>query len=195
MCDKKCSGVYICDNCVFGTCGTNLKRFAVGGIVVNTDSTAEVSNNLEPFNLDRALRGEKVVTRDGRSVELRSYYIGAKYPLSGKIEEKNSVDGEDESWYITGRLYDDVDSSYDLFMAPKPPETERKILYYAMDARAFGVLRDYYPLMGAWSDDQNNIKDYIKRCGKDFIIEMEAEVNKETKEIIRIIKTTVKESK
>lgn len=153
------------------------------------------SNDLEPFNLERALRGEKVVTRDGAEVILRSFYISAKYPLSGKIKEKNSVDGEAESWYITGRLYDDVDSSYDLFMAPKPPETIRKILYYAMDARAFGVLRDYYPLMGAWSDDQNNIKDYIKRCGKDFIIEMEAEVNKETKEIIRIIKTTVKESK
>lgn len=70
---------------------------------------------MKPFNLEAALKGEKVVTRNGQEV--------------GEIHYFKNVAGQSMLAVINSRLYhfapdgryflDDINSSLDLFMAPK----------------------------------------------------------------------------
>lgn len=78
-------------------------------------------NNLKPFNLERALSGEPIVTRDGMKV-----LQIAHFPLSTHVDEKLSVLLDDasgiHSFYENGRYVGNGewnDSEYDLFMLPK----------------------------------------------------------------------------
>ena len=45
---------------------------------------------LTPFDLQKAIAGAKVVTKDGRKVTLSQFYFGeCEYPLCGEIEGEN----------------------------------------------------------------------------------------------------------
>lgn len=70
---------------------------------------------LLPFDLQRALAGDKVVTRDGREVtQLQKFDCDSEYCLVGIFE------GQIESWTHTGRYIENKkELSLNLFMAPK----------------------------------------------------------------------------
>lgn len=69
---------------------------------------------MKPFDLQRALAGDKVVTRDGREVTQLTRFKCNEECLAGVI------DGVLETWHETGKyLTNDSGCSYDLFMAPK----------------------------------------------------------------------------
>ena len=68
---------------------------------------------MKPFNLERALAGDPVVTRDGRPVtQLASFKAKGQNTLYGVI------DGYVGSWTPEGRWSVDVELPNDLFMAP-----------------------------------------------------------------------------
>jgi ribosomal protein S16 len=69
---------------------------------------------MKPFNLERALAGDPVVTRDGRPVKVAGYNPDAK--LSQKVI--GWVKSENLNWMEDGRFISDQASSADLFMAP-----------------------------------------------------------------------------
>ena len=74
---------------------------------------------MKPFNLEAALKGAKVVTRDGRPVKIAGYNEDSEnlyWRLVGWI------DGNPSWWSLLGKAGAVDQSSYDLFMAP----TERK---------------------------------------------------------------------
>lgn len=72
--------------------------------------------NLKPFNLERALAGDPVVTRDGRPVTQLTYFRARNttYKLIGV------VDDDVESWSDRGETWSKGGiTNSDLFMAPK----------------------------------------------------------------------------
>lgn len=73
---------------------------------------------MKPFNLEAALAGAKVVTRDGLEVKIAGYNEEAEQTsqLAGWLN------GSITSWQKNGQYWNDMRSDYDLFMAP----TERK---------------------------------------------------------------------
>ena len=73
---------------------------------------------MEPFDLERALAGEPVVTRDGREVTEIYFFktFEGTYPLVGII------DGEKCSYTTKGKNYSSKNSDFDLFMKPKVVE-------------------------------------------------------------------------
>jgi hypothetical protein len=73
---------------------------------------------MKPFNLEAALRGEPVITRDGRPVKIAVYNEDASFGESvlGWLE------GSSFSWARDGQYLLQDCESFDLFMAP----TERK---------------------------------------------------------------------
>jgi hypothetical protein len=71
---------------------------------------------MEQFNLERALAGEPVITRDGHEVyELVKFDRVKSYPIAGII------DGLLHRWTIDGKEFghNSDESSLDLFMKPK----------------------------------------------------------------------------
>ena len=73
---------------------------------------------MKPFNLEAALRGEKVVTRDGREVTQLTHFKGLdQYPLYGVIENKKALG----VWSISGQWFSGSQNEIpgDLFMATK----------------------------------------------------------------------------
>lgn len=83
-----------------------------------------------PFDLNRALAGEKVVTRDGREVTQLTRFKCNEECLAGVI------DGVLETWHETGKyLTNDSGCSYDLFMAPKT--VKRWVNFYPPENTAF----------------------------------------------------------
>jgi len=75
---------------------------------------------MKPFDLEAALRGEPVITRDGRPVKIAGYNEEATYDekIVGWIQEYGSCSWGEDGTYHTSIRY----SNKDLFMAP----TERK---------------------------------------------------------------------
>jgi hypothetical protein len=66
----------------------------------------------KPFNLEEALNGAKVVTRDGREVSQLTKFEGSKdYQLAGV------TDGVLYTWTEQGGYYTDRQSNSDLFLA------------------------------------------------------------------------------
>lgn len=82
--------------------------------------------NLKPFNLERALVGDTVLTRDRRKViNLRKCKIGNNIqPIIGHIEN-DGREGDLTGWDLDGKYRNNYESSLDLFMIPK------KITYWA----------------------------------------------------------------
>jgi len=78
---------------------------------------------LKPFNLERALAGDKVITRSGEHVPEIHYFKTTRYsrfPIVAVIE------GHIRTFKINGEYSDHVNHSFDLFMA-----TKKKKLYIA----------------------------------------------------------------
>ena len=72
---------------------------------------------MKPFNLEAALRGEKVVTRDGREVtQLKLFECDSDYPLAGVVIGSNCV----RVWTKEGNNLPRTTSSTDLFMHEEP---------------------------------------------------------------------------
>lgn len=77
----------------------------------------------KPFDLERALQGAKVVTRDGREVEIVHHFKDefTTYPITGIALDRQTDRWEDCAWTneghfkIKGRAT--IKSPYDLFMA------------------------------------------------------------------------------
>jgi hypothetical protein len=70
---------------------------------------------MKPFDLEKALAGEPVVTRDGQKIiEIHYFkYVKTKFPLVVHIENNSSVD----HYTIKGKWTDDfVNEELDLFM-------------------------------------------------------------------------------
>ncbi len=76
------------------------------------------------FNLEEALKGAKVVTRDGRDVKIAGYNPNA---TRGKL--LGWVQGKCGSWLETGQYRFDQNSVSDLFMKPKPVESFHNVYY------------------------------------------------------------------
>ena len=70
---------------------------------------------MKPFDLEKALAGEPVVTRDGRPVKIAGYNPDAN--VYSKIT--GWVNGEVKAWGSVGDFYS-LTSGFDLFMAEKP---------------------------------------------------------------------------
>lgn len=70
---------------------------------------------MKPFDLEAALRGDKVVTRDGREVtEIYHFKTSSqRYPVRAVVA------GGLSAYTVHGRLISNSDSAGDLFMAPK----------------------------------------------------------------------------
>ena len=74
---------------------------------------------MKPFNLEAALRGEKVVTRDGRGVSQLIQFVG----VNNSVAIWGVVDAENRpfSWYPDGVQHAFVNPSpLDLFMYEEP---------------------------------------------------------------------------
>jgi hypothetical protein len=71
---------------------------------------------MKPFNLEAALRGEPVVTRDGRLVKIAGYNPNAfdNATVLGWVGREYSC------WYSNGTYLQNAGHKLDLFMAPKP---------------------------------------------------------------------------
>lgn len=72
--------------------------------------------NLKPFNLERALAGDPVVTKNGRKItELRFFSTKNEHPVAGFIDGSNQL----QQWTVQGQRYGKYsESDFDLFMAP-----------------------------------------------------------------------------
>lgn len=68
---------------------------------------------MKPFDLEKALSGAPVITRDGREVtQLTKFDITVGIALVGVLN------GGVKRWYGDGRYVSDRDFCIDLFMAP-----------------------------------------------------------------------------
>lgn len=74
--------------------------------------------NKKPFNLERALAGEPVITRDGKKVteltHFKTLHPASEHPLTGVLDGRRETFRLDGTFGLTPRR-----SEYDLFMAPK----------------------------------------------------------------------------
>ena len=71
--------------------------------------------NLKPFNLDRALAGDPVVTREGKPVTdlVRQLSVNDEFKLCGVLI------GARQSWKENGGWHAVTESPHDLFMSPR----------------------------------------------------------------------------
>lgn len=72
---------------------------------------------MKPFNYEAAMRGEKVVTRDGRQVRIIAKRNDEKYPIVALIGLKEEV----QTFKMDGGCLD-KETEQDLFMAPTVKE-------------------------------------------------------------------------
>jgi hypothetical protein len=89
---------------------------------------------MKEFNLEAALAGEPVVTRDGQKIiEIHYFkYVKSKFPLVVHIENNSSVD----HYTIKGKWTDDFENEeLDLFMAE--PEKWVSVYYDKEKGEAF----------------------------------------------------------
>ena len=70
---------------------------------------------MKPFNLEEALAGKQVVTRDGRPVRIAGYNLEA---VDG-FRLAAWIDGEALGWHEDGVFFRRSESVYDLFMTSK----------------------------------------------------------------------------
>jgi hypothetical protein len=86
---------------------------------------------MKPFDLEKALAGAKVVTRDGKEVtQLTKFDVYGNYPLTGIINKQR------ETFKLDGRFGDNKESNCDLFMAE-----EKKSIFLKIYENKFGQLR------------------------------------------------------
>ena len=81
---------------------------------------------MRPFDLERALAGDKVVTRDGREVTQLTKFNSVGECLAAVVDGELITWGEDGRYWANGK-----DSGLDLFMAPKT--VKRWVNFYPAD--------------------------------------------------------------
>lgn len=74
-----------------------------------------MKQNLKPFNLDAALQGAEVVTREGQKVTEIVWLKTLSYPHNLFAV----IDGHLHAFNKQGRSYADIDHDNDLFMKPQ----------------------------------------------------------------------------
>jgi hypothetical protein len=85
---------------------------------------------MKPFNLEKALSGAKVVTRNGKEVtQLTKFDVDSNYPLTGIIDNKR------ETFQLNGMFGDNKESNWDLFMA-----TEKQSIFVKVYENQFGKI-------------------------------------------------------
>jgi len=101
---------------------------------------------MKPFNLERALAGDPVVTRDGRKVDalhLCPEWIGESTRLLAK------VNGRAVYLYPAGTMFAHGNDDNDLFMAPKVVKHQRWVNLYANGLVAGSYLSEERAKAGA----------------------------------------------
>ena len=116
----------------------------------------------KPFDLERALAGDKVVTRGGIEVEQIT-----QFEAIDKFCIYAAVNGSIESFLPTGAYAGDT-SNYDLFMAPKIKKFEAWVNVYS-----WGISCVTY---GTEDGAKDGIKDNIEHYIKTIKIETEIEL-------------------
>jgi hypothetical protein len=113
---------------------------------------------LEKFDLEKALNGAKVVTRDGRQVTQLTHFelTGGPYLLYGVI------DGRLEGWTIDGRSIYDTENEADLFLEGKVQSIWVNIYRKDGDEGIFIGNRRYTSQEDAIKYIHQNDTDYIK---------------------------------
>jgi len=88
--------------------------------------------NLKPFDLEKALAGEPVVTRNGlKVIEINCFQQKTDYPVRALFES-----GSTNAYTKNGKVYlEGDDNNYDLFMAPKT-----KTMWYCVFKDRSGVI-------------------------------------------------------
>lgn len=89
-----------------------------------------MSTKLKPFNLEAALRGEPVVTRDGRPVTQVTKFDAPNDPNPVIAV----IDGETQSFTLAGTYFgQSKETEYDLFMATKTVKKEGWVVLWKTD--------------------------------------------------------------
>lgn len=96
----------------------------------------------KPFNLEEALNGAKVVTRDGREVtQLTKFDVNEIFKLYGVVKSA-SVINTLHSFDCLGKFHPDVsESEYDLFIAVEP--IKRYLNIYSDDTSVWVGIQTY----------------------------------------------------
>lgn len=94
---------------------------------------------MKPFNLERALAGDPVVTRDGEPVTQLTQFIGldSEEALFGVQDKKV------RRWFLDGKYIADDYSRLDLFMAPV--KREGWLIVRSPDEDGIRQTSDLYP--------------------------------------------------
>lgn len=104
----------------------------------------------KPFNLEEALNGAKVVTRDGREVKQLTYFdINDNFRLFGVIIEKN---GENHltAWRFDGKCSSSNESEDDLFIVIEPKRIYANVYKGKAD----------YPYIGEYFKNKEKAKEF-----------------------------------
>jgi hypothetical protein len=82
---------------------------------MNPTNPKEKAMNLKPFNLDRALAGDPVVTREGKPVTdlVRQLSVHDEFKLCGVLSGARTTWKENGGWHAV------TESPHDLFMSPR----------------------------------------------------------------------------
>lgn len=97
---------------------------------------------MKPFDLQKAMAGEPVVTRDGREVLDLHYFKEAGD--DGQCIAYHAKDSPLRATYISGNCFKNGDhSDGDLFMAPK---TEKLTIYVSKHKNAEGLYQTSYAI-------------------------------------------------
>lgn len=97
-----------------------MKEYAIEAVKLNSSQPQSVTEH-QPFDLEAAKRGEPLVTRDGRKAKFVAHVPESeKYPVVAIIEGDECFGGftRDGKW-----IEEILNSTFDLFMAPKPMRT------------------------------------------------------------------------
>jgi hypothetical protein len=104
---------------------TKLQTFSCK-IIMQVVILEQTNYYMKPFDLQKALAGDPVVTRDGRPVKIAAYNPDA-YPFAEII---GWVDKSPKPWHSNGKILLDKDHDVDLFMATKTVKKEGWVNIY-----------------------------------------------------------------
>lgn len=120
--------------------------------------------NLKPFNLEAALAGEPVITRNGRAVVdfhvFERLVQSSDYPLKGIVLGDGVEISRMQSWTLEGKFYvidpsrKQVvdDNELDLFMAPKTITVYANL--YRKGSNSSEISSSYYEIGFVYSTEQ-----------------------------------------
>lgn len=109
---------------------------------------------MKPFDLQKALAGEKVITRDGREVTQL-----VKFDAVNSESVYGVVQGVIRTWTNAGKYFGGITSDTDLFMAPK--ETTYWVNVYRSERHGLAVGSILFISEGE-ARERRSDPDYIK---------------------------------